>query len=79
MFSISTIASSTSTPMTRESERRVTVFSEYPASAMKAKAGAMDNGSAAAAIQVARMSRRNHPTTRTASTAPSSSSSMEPW
>ncbi len=71
MFSISTMASSTSTPATRLSASSDRKFSEKPSRSMNQKAGMADSGIAIAEISVARQSRRNSQTTRTANTAPS--------
>ena len=71
MFSISTIASSTSTPATRLSASSVMLLSVKPSSSMTQKVGIADSGIASAEITVARQSRRNRNTTTTASTAPS--------
>ena len=71
MFSISTIASSTSTPATRLSASRVMKLSVKPIRSMIQKVGIADSGMASAEITVARRSRRNRNTTTTASTAPS--------
>ena len=48
-----------------------------PSAFMNQKAGIAESGMATAAISVARMSRRNRKTTRTASTAPSIIASIE--
>ncbi len=71
MFSISTIASSTSTPATSESPNSVIWFKVKPAACMKAKVGIADSGIASAEISVARQLRRKIQTTTTASTEPS--------
>ena len=70
MFSISTIASSTRMPITRDSDSRVTTLSVKPIQYMEAmKVGHdADSGSATAlTTSVARQSRRNNHTTMTAS------------
>ena len=59
MFSISTIASSTSTPATRLSASRLMPFSVKPSRSMNQKVGIADSGMAIAEISVARQSRRN--------------------
>ncbi|MNV22496.1 hypothetical protein D3C71_1134720 [compost metagenome] len=71
MFSISTIASSTRMPTTTDNASRVIMFSVKPKKYITAKVGMIDNGSASAATQVARQSRRNSHTTSNASSAPS--------
>ena len=71
IFSISTIASSTSTPATRLNPSRLSEFSVKPIRSMNQKAGMADRGMASAEIAVARQSRRNRNTTITASSAPS--------
>ena len=71
MFSISTMASSTSTPATRLIARSDRKLRLMPSRLMNQKAGIADNGMAKAEIIVARKSRRKRKTTRTASTAPS--------
>src|SRR5450759_2658978 len=60
MFSISTMASSTSTPATSERARRLIWLSVKPFHCMKAKVGTADSGMARADIAVARMSRRKN-------------------
>ena len=77
MFSISTIASSTSTPATRLSASRVTMLSVKPIRSMNQKVGIAESGMAIAEITVARQSRRNRKTTTTASTAPSISARID--
>ena len=79
MFSTSTIASSTSTPITKDSASKVTTLMEKPRYAMPMKAGMTDSGSATADTNVARQSRKNSHTTSTANIAPSYSSTREPW
>ena len=71
MFSISTIASSTSTPATRPRASSESWFRLKPIRSMNQKVGMADSGMATALIAVARQSRRNRNTTTTASTAPS--------
>ncbi len=71
MFSISTIASSTSRPITSDNASSVTVFSVKPMKYIAANVGMIDSGSADAETSVARQSRRNSHTTRIASIAPS--------
>ncbi|VWB54284.1 hypothetical protein BST28156_02533 [Burkholderia stagnalis] len=78
MFSTSTIASSTSTPITRISASIVSWFSEKPSHAIARNAGRIDSGSADADTSVARQSRRNSHTITTASTQPSSSARIAP-
>ena len=78
MFSISTIASSTRMPTTRDSASSVTMFSVKPSRYITANVGMTDSGSAAAETSVARQSRRNSQTTSTASIAPSYSMCIEP-
>ena len=73
MFSISTMASSTSTPATSETASRLIELSVKPSHCMTAKVGMADSGMASAEISVARISRRNRNTTKTASTEPSKS------
>ena len=77
MFSISTMASSTSTPATRPSASSDRELSVIPIRSMNQKAGIADSGMAMAEISVARMSRRNRKTTRTARIAPSIIASIE--
>jgi len=79
MFSISTMASSTSTPMTSDRLSSVTTLSVKPIISITQKVGMADSGSATALTSVARQSRRKNHTTTTASSAPSSSSDMLPW
>ena len=76
MFSISTMASSTSTPATRDSASRLIWLSEKSTHCISAKVGIADSGMASAAISVARMSRRNRNTTSTARIEPSTSALM---
>lgn len=64
--------------MITASASKVSVLSEYPNHDITAKAGSTDNGSAAAAISVARQSRKKKKTTITASRPPSYSMCMEP-
>ena len=71
IFSISTIASSTSTPATRLRPSRVMLLSVKPIMSMNQKVGMADSGMASEEMTVARQSRRNRNTTNTASTAPS--------
>ena len=71
MFSISTIASSTRTPATKDSASRLMEFSVKSIHCMKAKVGIADSGIASAEMSVARMSRRNRNTTSTARIEPS--------
>ena len=73
MFSISTIASSTSSPITTLNASRVIMFRLKPSHWITAKVGMMDSGRAIADTQVARQSRRNQNTTASASSAPSHS------
>ncbi len=73
MFSISTMASSTSTPATSERASRLIELSVKSIHCMKANAGIADIGMASAEISVARTLRRNRNTTSTASTEPSTS------
>src|SRR5262245_1130151 len=73
MFSTSTIASSTSRPITSDSASIVTVFIENPSQCLDANVGMIDNGNADADTSVARQSRRNSQTTAIASNAPSQS------
>ena len=70
-FSISTIASSTSTPDTRLRASSVMKLSVKPIRLRIQKVGIADSGIASAEMAVARLSRRNRNTTATASTAPS--------
>ena len=76
-FSTSTIASSTSTPITTASASKVSRLSEKPSQLMTAKVGMTDKGNAKAEIAVARHSRRKNQTTITASNAPSSNMAIE--
>ncbi len=78
MFSISTIASSTSTPTTSDSDSSVTTLIVKPIQCITANAGITDSGNAVAETMVARQSRRNRNTTSTASAAPSYSRCIEP-
>ena len=71
IFSISTIASSTSTPATRLSASSEMPLSVKPIMSMNQKVGIAESGIAKADIIVARQSRRNRKTMTTASTAPS--------
>ncbi len=71
MFSTSTIASSTSRPITSDSASSVTVFIEKPSQYIAANVGMIDSGNADADTSVARQSRRNSQTTAIASIAPS--------
>ena len=73
MFSTSTMASSTSNPMTSDSASSVTVFIEKPSQYIAANVGMIDNGKAEADTSVARQSRRNSQTTAIARIAPSHS------
>ena len=73
MFSISTMASSTSTPATSDSASRLTWLSVKPIICMNAKVGIADNGIASAEIAVERQSRRKNHTTMTARMEPSTS------
>src|SRR5258706_363481 len=77
MFSISTIASSTRTPVIRHSASRLIWLRVKPNHCMKAKVGSAASGIASAAMPVARQSRRNRNTIATASSAPSISASIE--
>ena len=77
MFSISTMASSTSMPTTSDSASMVSVFMLKPKAFIAQKVGMMASGSAAAEISVARQSRRKIHTTMMASSAPSNSISKE--
>ena len=71
------MASSTRTPITRESASRVTMLRLKPSHTIPAKAGITDSGKATADISVARHSRKNIQTTITASSAPSYSNLSE--
>ena len=71
MFSISTIASSTSTPATSASASSESWFKLKPSRSMNQKVGIADSGMATAEIAVARQSRRKKNTTTTARIAPS--------
>ena len=71
IFSISTIASSTSTPATRLSASSVMKLSVKPIRLMIQKVGIAESGMASAEMIVARRSRRNRKTTATARIAPS--------
>ena len=71
MFSISTIASSTSTPATRLSASSVMKLSVKPIRSITQKVGMAESGMASAEMIVARQSRRNRNTTTTARIAPS--------
>ena len=77
MFSISTMASSTSTPATRLSASSDCMLREKPIRSMNQKVGIAESGIAMADIIVARQSRRNRNTTTTARIAPSTSASIE--
>jgi hypothetical protein len=78
MFSISTMASSTSTPATRPSASSDMLLSVKPNHAfMHQKVGIAESGIATAETSVARQSRRKKNTTMTASTAPSIIESIE--
>ncbi len=77
IFSISTIASSTSTPATNASASSDRKLRLNPSRSMKKKVGIADNGIATALMKVARQSRRNRNTTTTARTAPSTSAQIE--
>ena len=79
MFSISTMASSTSTPATSDSASRLMELSVKPIQLMNAKVGIADSGMASAEIIVARMSRRNSHTTSTASSDPSMKALSAEW
>ena len=76
MFSISTIASSTSTPATRPMAMVDMKFMVIPNMLMNQKAGMAESGMEIADISVARISRRKMRTTSTARTAPSSNPSI---
>ena len=78
MFSISTMASSTSTPTTSDNASSVTTLRLKPDSCIRKKVGITASGKAVAATTVARALRRKKITTITASSAPSSSKSIEP-
>ncbi|MNU96193.1 hypothetical protein D3C71_862230 [compost metagenome] len=71
IFSTSTMASSTRMPTITASASRLTVFSVKPNHAIAAKVGMMESGKADAATSMARQSRRNSHTTKTARIAPS--------
>jgi hypothetical protein len=73
MFSTSTMASSTRMPTTTARASSVTRFRLKPSQNIAAKVGMIESGSATAAMNVARRSRRNHHTTMTARSAPSQS------
>src|SRR5258708_4186826 len=77
MFSISTMASSTSTPATRERPNSVMVLIVNPINCMNANVGIADSGIANAEIKVARQLPRKNQTTTTASTEPSTSASND--
>ena len=77
IFSISTIASSTSTPATSPSASSDIVLSVKPISVMTQNVGIDDSGIASAETIVARQSRRKKNTTITASTAPSTIADSE--
>ena len=76
MFSISTIASSTSTPATKPIAMVDMKLSVIPSRLMNQKAGIADIGIASAEMAVARISRKNSRTTKTARTAPSTRPSI---
>ena len=76
MFSISTMASSTSTPVTSVMPSKLTRLSEKPIKLIAQNVGIAANGKATAQMRVARRFRRNSSTTSTASTAPSISVSI---
>ena len=79
MFSISTMASSTSTPATRLSASSESWLRLKPSQTSRnQKVGMADSGMASAEITVARQSRRNSHTTSTARIAPSIIASMAP-
>ena len=73
MFSISTMASSTSTPATNDNASSVIWLSVKSIHCMKANVGTADSGMASAEITVARTLRRNSHTTATARSDPSTS------
>ena len=75
MFSISTMASSTSTPATKDNDSSVIPLSVKPIHCIKAKVGMADKGMASAEMSVARQLRRNSQTTATARIEPSISAS----
>ena len=77
MFSISTMASSTSTPATRPSASSEKLFSVKPIMSMNQNVGIADNGMAMADMNVARQSRRKKKTTMTARIAPSTMAAIE--
>ena len=77
MFSISTIASSTSTPATSPSASSDIVLSVIPISVITQNVGIDDNGIASADTIVERQSRRKKNTTITARTAPSTMAEIE--
>ena len=77
MFSISTMASSTSTPATKDNPSRVISLSVKSIHCMKANVGMADKGIASAEMTVARQLRRKNQTTTTASIEPSISELME--
>ncbi len=79
MFSISTIASSTSTPATSDSASRLMELSVKSSHSMAAKVGIADSGMASAEMSVARVLRRNRNTTRTARIEPSTSALSAEW
>ena len=78
MFSISTIASSTRMPITRDRLKSVTTLMVKPKAHMPMKAGITLKGSAVAATNVARQSRKKNHTTITARIAPSYNKVREP-
>ena len=71
MFSISTMASSTSTPATNDKASMLIELRVKSIAYMNAKVGIAAKGMASAEIAVERQSRRNTSTTSTASTEPS--------
>ena len=71
MFSTSTIASSTKTPMTNDSANNEIILRLNPNKYIPKKVGITDNGNATAATKVARILRKNKNTTTTASNPPS--------
>ena len=79
IFSISTMASSTSTPATRPSASSDIVLSVNPIRFITQNVGTAESGIAMAETIVARQSRRKKNTTITASTAPSTIEEIELW
>ena len=77
IFSISTIASSTSTPATNPSANSDIWFNVKPSKSMNQNAGIADNGMAIDDMIVARQSRKNRNTTTMASNAPSIIAAIE--